>query len=384
MNPRDTKIRYIPGLDGLRGMAILLVMLFHTGIPSFRGGFTGVDIFFVLSGFLITSLLLSEASEAGRINLKYFYMRRILRLLPALVLMLAVVTLTAQALKLRGPAHTDTTSSIITLFYSANWVRAFNLHQMGLLSHTWSLSIEEQFYMLWPLVLIIMLRYVRREKRILNIVLFLSVFSWFLRIYLTYSGHTAERIFNGLDSRADALLTGCAAAIIRSTGLWTKRVSRLKSPAYAGFILPLVILFNISWSNHNMFFWVSFLLEFLTAVLILHIVSDEKSMIKKFLTSKPLVWVGSISYGVYLWHDPVFEVMRYWGYSKLSILFSGSIITLGIASVSYYLMEKPLLRLKKSFQVKTTDFTCQKPPVSNLPVMVEDKNSPLQPDKYFE
>lgn len=384
MNPRDTKIRYIPGLDGLRGMAIMLVMLFHTGIPNFRGGFTGVDIFFVLSGFLITSLLLSEATEAGRINLKYFYMRRILRLLPALVLMLIIVTLTAQALNLKGSAYTDFTGGIITLFYSANWARAFNLHQMGLLSHTWSLSIEEQFYMLWPLALIIMLKYVRREKRILSVVLFLSVLSWLIRMYLTQSGHTADRIFNGLDTRADALLTGCAAAIIRSMGLWTKRVSRLKSPAYAGFILPLLILFNISWSNHNTFYWVSFLLEFMTAVLILHIVSDEKSMIKKFLTSKPLVWAGSISYGVYLWHDPVFEVMRYFGYSKLSILFSGSIITLGIASVSYYLMEKPLLRLKKSFQVKTTEFTYQKSPVSNLPVMVEDKNSPLQTDKYFE
>ncbi|HEX2962247.1 MAG TPA: acyltransferase [Ignavibacteriales bacterium] len=384
MNPRDTKIRYIPGLDGLRGMAILLVMLFHTGIPNFRGGFTGVDIFFVLSGFLITSLLLSEATEAGRINLKYFYMRRILRLLPALVLMLIIVTLTAQALNLKGSAYTDFTGGIITLFYSANLARAFNLHQMGLLSHTWSLSIEEQFYMLWPLALIIMLKYVRREKRILSVVLFLSVLSWLIRIYLTQSGHTADRIFNGLDTRADALLAGCAAAIIRSMGLWTKKVSRLKSPAYAGFILPLLILFNISWSNHNTFYWVSFLLEFMTAVLILHIISDEKSMIKKFLASKPLVWVGSISYGVYLWHDPVFEVMRYWGYSKLSILFSGSIITLGIASVSYYLMEKPLLRLKKSFQVKTTEFTYQKSPVSNLPVMVEDKNSPLQPDKYFE
>ncbi|MGE5352654.1 MAG: acyltransferase family protein [Acidobacteriota bacterium] len=333
-------------------MAILLVMLFHSGIPSFRGGFIGVDIFFVLSGFLITSLLLSEASQTGKINLKYFYMRRILRLLPALLLMLLIVTLTAQWLDLKGSANTDIASSIITLFYSANWARAFNLHQMGLLSHTWSLSIEEQFYMLWPVLLILMLKYLRRKKRILNIVLLLSVFSWILRIYMTYSGHTADRIFNGLDTRADALLAGCAAALVRSSGLWEKRASGLRSFAYAGFTFPLIILFNISWRNPNTFLWVSFLVEFLTAALILHIVSDEKSMIKKLLTMKPMVWAGSISYGVYLWHDPVFEVMRYFDFSRLSILISGSIVTLIIASVSYYVMEKPLLRLKNRFQAK--------------------------------
>lgn len=352
MNPEHNKIKYIPGLDGLRGMAILIVMLFHTGLPFFRGGFIGVDIFFVLSGFLITSLLLSEVTLTGKINLRYFYMRRILRLLPALILLLLTVTLAAQALDLKGAAQTDITSSLITLFYSANWVRAFNLHSMGLLSHTWSLSIEEQFYMLWPVVLILMIKYLRRKERILNVVLLLSVFSWILRIYLTYSGHTADRIFNGLDTRADALLIGCAAALIRSLGLWEKRISSFRLPAIAGFTLPLIILFNISWRNANTFYWINFITEVFTAGLVLHVAGGQKSIIKKFLTIKPLVWVGSISYGLYLWHDPVFEVMRSYGCSKVLILLLGSIAAFTIASASYYIIEKPVLKFKGRFHAK--------------------------------
>lgn len=373
MNPRNNKIKYIPGLDGLRGMAILLVMLFHTGFPFFRGGFIGVDIFFVLSGFLITSLLLSETSSTGKVNLRNFYIRRILRLGPALVLMLLIVSLTAHALDLKGPAGADILSSIITLFYSANWVRAFNLHSMGLLSHTWSLSIEEQFYMLWPVMLIMLIKYLRSEKVIFNAVALLSISSWLLRVYMTYSGYPAERIFNGLDTRADALLAGCSAALIRSAGIWNGRVSKIKSPAYAGFILPFTILFNISWRNHNTFSWISFLVEFLTAVLVLHIASDEKSLIKKFLTFKPLIWLGSISYGVYLWHDPVYEVMRSFGFSKLSILTAGSIITLAIASLSYYIMERPLLRLKSRFHAKEKAFVYPNRAVAEPAVLREEQ-----------
>lgn len=379
MNPENNKIKYIPGFDGMRGMAILLVMLFHTGIPNFKGGFIGVDIFFVLSGFLITSLLIKEQASTGRINLKHFYLRRILRLAPALLLLLLTVAISGFALMLKGPAYTDFSSVLITLFYSANWVRAFNLHPMGILSHTWSLSIEEQFYMLWPIMIILLLKHVKSKKEIFNIVFTLSILSWFLRIYLTQSGFPAERIYNGLDTRADGLLIGCLAAIMHNFSLqeeWfsfgTKRYILLKNLAFAGLTFPFVILFNISWRNINMFYWINFLVEVFTAALILHIISNNTGLIKRLLTFKPLVWTGSISYGIYLWHDPVFEVMRSYGFSKLSILVLGSIITFAISTASYYIMEKPVLRLKKRLQDKSTGLTTSKAVVSTHTAAAEE------------
>lgn len=379
MNPENNKIKYIPGFDGMRGMAILLVMLFHTGIPYFKGGFIGVDIFFVLSGFLITSLLIKEQASTGRINLKHFYLRRVLRLAPALLLLLLTVAISGIALGLKGSSSTDLSSVLITLFYSANWVRAFNLHPMGILAHTWSLSIEEQFYMLWPLFVIMLLKLVKSKKEIFNIVFTLSILSWLLRIYLTQSGFPAERIYNGLDTRADGLLIGCLAAIMHNSPLqenWfsfgTKRYILLKNLAFAGFTFPFIILFNISWRNVNMFYWINFLVEIFTAALILHVISNKKSLIKKLLTFKPLIWTGSISYGIYLWHDPVYEVMRSYGFSKLSILVLGSIITFAIATASYYIMEKPVLSLKKKLQAKSSDLTTAKPAASANSVMAEE------------
>lgn len=379
MDPESSKIKYIPGFDGMRGAAILLVMLFHSGIPSFRGGFIGVDIFFVLSGFLITSLLIKEHASSGSINLKHFYLRRVLRLAPALILLLLTISITAFFLRLKGTAYADFTGILITLFYSANWVRAFDLHPMGLLSHTWSLSIEEQFYMLWPVMFIMLLKYAKSKKRIFNIVLFLSISSWLLRVWLTYSGFTADRIYNGLDTRADALLIGCAAAIMHSSELrerWfragTKKYLVLKRSGYAGFALPFVILFNISWRNQNTFYWMNFLLELLTAALILNVITNEKSLIKKLLTLKPLIWIGSISYGVYLWHDPVFEVMRSYGYSKTSILVFGGIATLAVASASYYIIERPILRLKNRLHEKPEALRHSIPAMPDPAVMIEE------------
>jgi len=163
------RFSYQPSLDGLRAIAIVLVMLLHAQAmasgawPYFLGGYTGVDIFFVLSGFLITSLLVQEWRDTGRISLRKFYIRRALRLLPALCVLLLVLGV---GVKLFGLyLHVTLATLLAALFYVANWALAFDTLDMGALHHTWSLSVEEQFYILWPLMLIGMLRARLRDAR---------------------------------------------------------------------------------------------------------------------------------------------------------------------------------------------------------------------------
>ena len=353
MGSRQFSSNYIPALDGIRGIAILLVMLFHVGNPIFKGGFIGVDVFFVLSGFLITSLLLNEYDKNFNINLKYFYARRILRLAPALLVLLITITLISIFILEYNQTKDNLYSVLITLFYSANWVRAFNLYDLGYLNHTWSLSIEEQFYIIWPFLLITLLRIIKSRKHVLNIVIFLSVASWILRIILQFKGYDADRLYNGLDTRADALLTGCVLSLILSSNLIDFRREKVSSCIkYLGMsaiISYILILLNISWSSKLYFYFLAFLIQILTAFLILHILLPGDNYLKKVLTNKPLVWIGSISYGLYLWHDPVYEMIRMQGYSLWTIALLGITITFAIASLSFYFIEKPILKLKSKF-----------------------------------
>jgi len=147
---------HVPALDGLRAVAVISVMGYHLGVPGMDGGLVGVDMFFVLSGFLITNLLVKEYQKTDGINLRNFYIRRLLRLYPALLLML--ITWDVISTLFIGNGLHVIGASLITLVYMTNWARAFGLYDMVILAHTWSLSIEEQFYIFWPLLLVLMLR----------------------------------------------------------------------------------------------------------------------------------------------------------------------------------------------------------------------------------
>lgn len=369
MSIKHSSLSYIPELDGIRGIAILLVMIFHIGNPIFRGGFIGVDIFFVLSGFLITSLLLKEYDLKQKISLKNFYIRRALRLAPALLIILFTIAVLSPFLYSHEQAINNYKSILISLFYSANWVRAFHLHKMGFLNHTWSLSIEEQFYFIWPCCVIFMFKLCKSRKQMLVFVVFIAMGSWLLKIILTLYNYPSERMYNGLDTRADSLLTGCILAFILSTNL-----INLKSKAFAGYLkymaggtllLYLVVLFNIGWSNHHVYYWLGCLVQVSTAILILHVFLSDNSIIKKFLSNKILVWIGSISYGLYLWHDPIYETLRMWGYSKWFISTFGVLTIFIITSISFYFVEKPILRLKNKFSldsdIKEIELKTKKP-----------------------
>lgn len=361
---------YVPELDGLRGFAILAVMMSHTHIHAVRGGFIGVDIFFVLSGYLITSLLVKEFDACGSISFKNFYMRRVLRLAPALILMLLCYSVFVFVQFGGGENGRHFKSVLYALFYSSNWVRAFNLHNMGLLSHTWSLSIEEQFYILWPVTLVLMLRRIESRKKIMFIILSMMLLSWLLRVIMASNGAPANRLYNGLDTRADALLAGCVIGIAHASGI-LRLDDRLRGfrgiiTAGAAFFF-IVVITNVGWSNMAVFYWIEGVAEICAVLLLLNVFASPESRFNRLLKSGPAVWLGTLSYGVYLWHDPVYKYMIDSGYSGFTVAAAGTVISLSLASASYYILEKPVLKLKKRLQNGYRSETISKRAAINIP-----------------
>lgn len=354
------RLGYVPGLDGLRALSILAVMIYHANPDLLSGGFIGVEVFFGLSGFLITALLIQEFDNTGEISLKTFYLRRVLRLAPALVALLIVYCpvvfyLANFSFQRAKPLLTD---ALIVLFYMANWARAFNIHPPSLLAHAWSLSIEEQFYALWPPLLVLLLRNIRSRWAIAWIAFSIAVSAWALRCYLGATGSTALRLSNGLDTKADAVMIGCVLGIIVSSNLIQEsvrgilsRILRIASPVSVGILAGICKI--AFWYDPIMFYWLFFIIEILTAIIILDCIVNKDSMINKILSLKGLVWVGTISYGLYLWHYPVFRLMKYFQLDWVRVITLGTAITFAATTLSFYLLEKPFLRLKKKFEIQS-------------------------------
>jgi len=353
-------MRYSPQLDGLRGIAILVVMLFHADLPGFSGGFLGVDIFFVLSGFLITTMLVEEYEHYGSVSLRNFYARRVLRLAPALLLLLVSFCLYSWFFLDEATAKSNFIDALIALGYLSNWARAFSLHPPDFLGHTWSLSIEEQFYILWPLMLLSMLALLKKRKALFAATVALSLSSSLLRIALLVAGATVERLYNGLDTRADALMAGCALGLFLTPELAGNiAIGRFKKQIFFAALFSSLCLFVLvgyaDWHSHYLYSIGFFAVEIFTAVLILEIVTNTKGAFALFLSQRWLVWIGSISYGLYLWHHPLFCIVKSYGYDRFTITTVGSLITFLVAALSFYLLEKPVLRFKRSFVRKKRD-----------------------------
>jgi peptidoglycan/LPS O-acetylase OafA/YrhL len=379
IDKKSMQFGYVPQLDGMRGIAILAVIGFHAGFSFLSGGFFGVDIFFVLSGFLITSLLLKEYDKYEYINLKHFYLRRALRLLPALILLLFIFTLASIIFLNWQDARSNLLDAGIVLFYVANWARAFQIHGAGWLGHAWSLSIEEQFYILWPTLLIFLLKRVQSKRKIFYIIVLLAVLSWLLRLYLISSGALTERIYNGLDTRADSLLTGCALGVFLSSDILTAKLkdklSKLLQYFYPMAILILIgVIISANLDGLYVYKWLLGLVEISTAFLILAIFISEKSVLKRFLSIKPLVWIGSISYGLYLWHYPIFSLL--WHLHQDSLILSVGIpASFIIATCSYYFWERPFLKLKKKLSLPQKPIEMKNGIKESIPYAVEKQKN---------
>jgi peptidoglycan/LPS O-acetylase OafA/YrhL len=353
------RLGYRPWLDGLRGISILAVMVFHAGLPLTGGGFLGVDVFFVLSGFLITCLLIQEWDRAGSVNLKLFYLRRAARLLPALLLFLAGCCVYAIVLQTPGDARVTYRAALLSLFYVGNWVLAQEPGALGALGHTWSLSVEEQFYLAWPLLLSAMLWIRLRRKWIIVVVSLIVLGSAAWRLILAEGGAHFVRLYCATDTRADALLAGCLAGLLLSWNLIpSTRAARLlvRVAAIAGLLTLLCLIPFGAQDDRNLYRGLLTLVALGVSAIIIDVFNSRvRTPIIRILEWPALVWIGRISYGLYLWHYTVFQAI---GMRRFEAALGGRLgvqvlrfaATFAIAALSFYVIERRFLVLKKRFE----------------------------------
>jgi peptidoglycan/LPS O-acetylase OafA/YrhL len=357
-----------PGLDGLRALAILVVMAFHSGFSWIPGGFYGVDCFFVLSGFLITSLLIVEVRRSGTIRLGRFWARRARRLLPALFFLVAVLGLVRAVLPHLIDWTDPVPDALASLFYVANWhfiatgsgYFAASSAQSPLL-HTWSLAIEEQFYLVWPMVVLVVLcgfprrhgrhRAVDGERRlqvlgVVSAVGALASAAWMW--WLTDAGASIERTYYGTDTRAQALLVGAVAAVLLARHqARTTAVRRFGAVLAVAGVAASVAIWHLVPETSWLAFRGGFLLVSLAAVgVVAGVVLSPAGPVARGLALRPVRYVGQISYAAYLWYWPVILVLSTqrlhvgeWGLFACRVA-----VTLALAALSSKFVEMPIRR----------------------------------------
>ena len=348
------RLRYHPALDGLRAVAVLAVIAYHDEPSRLPGGFLGVDAFFVLSGFLITSLLLAEYRRTSSIGLVAFWGRRIRRLLPALLLLLLAVSAYSashlpaiERTQLRGDA-------LSALVYLTNWrfiasgVSYFTtVSAPNPLRHLWSLAIEEQFYLVWPFFVLGCLRLGRGRLRVLAVAsLAGAAVSTFL-MAARFQAIDASRSYYGTDTRAHALLVGALLAILLAHRPVRAAVGRrvVAVGGIVGAASIVAMLFVTSGSSRFYYRGGSLLFAVAVAGVVASVVQAEgRSWLRGALAAGPLVWIGRISYGLYLWHWPVdvFVNSARAGVSGLSLTLVRVAITFALATASFYVVEMPI------------------------------------------
>jgi peptidoglycan/LPS O-acetylase OafA/YrhL len=366
----SNRLSYITGLDGIRAVAVMAVLFYHANAPWALGGFLGVETFFVLSGFLITSLLLAEWQSRGRISLKNFWVRRARRLLPAVWLLLAVLPILAvffgrdalPRLKEDIPA---------ALLYITNWVyivrevpyfEAFG--RPPLLQQLWSLAVEEQFYLLWPLLLVILLRTVKQNRTALLIVTasMIAISSiWMALLY--HPDADPLRVYYGTDTRAGGFLVGAFLAMVWSPSEGSRILSR-RLPEILGWsgLIALFILYNRLNEFQLFLYRGGILVTALSSAFLIIGASSQTTLLSKVLETRLLRWIGSRSYSIYLWHWPVFVLTRP-GFDiqlpELLIRVGQVAVTFGLAELSYRWIETPVRRqgLRTSFRSLGKTFT---------------------------
>ncbi|HLW16266.1 MAG TPA: acyltransferase family protein [Actinomycetota bacterium] len=354
-NKRSGYIPPIPALDGIRAIAVIAVLLYHADLLWIPGGFLGVEVFFVLSGFLITALLWSELVATSGLGLRGFWGRRARRLLPALFGLL-LVTLAAfligwphEIAAIRGDVAAAFT-------YSSNWyligVNRSYFQTVGRPSpfgHLWSLAIEEQFYLLWPLALMLLFKIVRKPKRVAGFIGGAALLSA-IAMWVLYNGNDPSRVYYGTDTRAAGLLIGAALAVVWrpwTPGYKVKISPRLLELAALGAAGILVWAFW-RWDEFSSFTYRPGiqLVALASAVLIAASVHPE-TRLRAVLGSRPLKWIGRRSYGIYLWHWPIYVVTRPgidigWSSGPTLVLRLG--LTLILAELSFRYLEEPIRR----------------------------------------
>ncbi|MDP9180942.1 MAG: acetyltransferase [Chloroflexota bacterium] len=354
---RSGALPYIPAIDGLRALAVAAVLLYHSGLGWLPGGFLGVEVFFVISGYLITSLLIAGHRSTGHVSLGGFWRRRARRLLPA-AFTLIVATLVYSVIFLPGEVVALRGNAVAGFFYVSNWYQIFHsqsyfesLGRPSLLQHLWSLGVEEQFYLVWPVLFSLVLARIKPSYAF-TLVLAGAIASSALMAYKFDPGSDPSRIYYGTDTRAGGLLFGAALAFVWQAGNLPARANRLfrrTVDVWGAVALIGLICFAATIKETDMLLYRGgfAIVGVATALVIAAAVHPDAGGLRRVLGRQPLLWLGTRSYSVYLWHWPVFMLTRP-GYDVsadgVPLFALRLVITAVLAEASYRLVEMPVRR----------------------------------------
>lgn len=351
------KRRYITGLDGIRAIAVIMVLAYHLKLALFKSGFLGVTVFFVLSGYLITGILISEVEEEGTIDLKNFWLRRIRRLVPA-VMSMAVVIIFVSAVVNKIIFTNGCKDFLASVLGFNNWWQIFNkvsyFEAAGVPSpftHFWSLAIETQFYLIYPLILLGIYKLVKsrgegRAKRGLlfaGVTLLLALISVILMIVLFDPQQDASRVYYGTDTRAFSLLFGALLAILWEYRMVPRRLSASVNMVLGSVSFAVLLVMTIA-INGSSNFWYrggQFVGTILT-VLVIYTVSGRKTWLSRFLSNPVLKWIGDRSYSIYLWHYPIILLISKGIKASWWITLIEIVLSVVLAELSYRFIETPI------------------------------------------
>ncbi|MGZ9772254.1 acyltransferase family protein [Bacillus toyonensis] len=353
--PFKKNSRYMVGLDSLRGLAILGFILYHINFNWMPGGFLGVTVFFVLSGYLITDILAIEWKRNKRIDLKKFWLSRARRLLPGMLVMLVItlawITMFHSSLleKMRG-------DSLAALFYVSNWWYIYhklsyfdNFNQLSPLNHFWSLAVEEQFYVVWPFIISLGLYYIKKQSRMILLICLGVVASALAMAILYEPGADPSRIYYGTDTRAFSLLIGAVLALVWPSNRLANKIipkARFILDVVGGIALIIILVMFWKTNQYDPFLYKGgmVLLSIATALLVANL-AHPSSRIAQFLRFRPLRWIGIRSYGIYLWHYPILTLttskVNAGDFSLIRAILQFLLIIL-IAQISWKFIEKPI------------------------------------------
>jgi peptidoglycan/LPS O-acetylase OafA/YrhL len=349
------RFHHVPGLDGVRAVAVLLVVGLHFGSmwadvrPGgiLPGGYAGVDIFFVLSGFLITTLLVGEKSAVGGVGFKKFYARRALRLLPALYTVLIAFAL--YTLWVGGSLRTVFEEIVAVVLYAANFAQIYRLPVMikSGIGMTWSLAIEEQFYLVWPALLVLgILRFARTRAAVLCTIGAGIAASALIRLVIWNWGSGFPAAYMRPDARADGLLIGALCAFLWRWDLVPTRWLSHAAVVSAAFLVTVAAFHRNDGFDYNGGFT---LISAAAGVIVLAIVLDVSPLVRP-MEWAPLRMIGKVSYGLYLWHGLALRIAAHAlaGHTdnRMVLALVGAIVAAVAVTASWVLIEQPFLRLK--------------------------------------
>ncbi|MES9683438.1 acetyltransferase [Bacillus sp. AFS001701] len=359
MSNTNKQFRYMAGLDGLRALAVLSVIAYHLNFSWASGGFLGVTVFFVLSGYLITDLLIAEWSTNQRIDLRSFWYRRAKRLLPGMFTLLLIVIAFVSLFKssMIGNLKQD---SVAAIFYYSNWWYIFHhlsyfesFANPSILNHFWSLAVEEQFYIIWPILTVLGLKYIKNKDRLFLYTLVGAIVSALLMAILFHPGSDPSRVYYGTDTRAFSLLLGASLALVWPSRKLTNNVTTsgkilIDLVGITGLFIFLLMVGKTNQYDSFLYRGGMFLLS-ISAAMLIAALAHPTSKIGRFLAMRPLKWIGLRSYGIYLWQYPVIilfspkvntgDISLFRAICQITLIFV-------LAALSYHYIEDPIRKGK--------------------------------------